>query len=252
MNVRELCRLLSATLHLPGVDRWAEQLVDRELLPGLDHKGAALDAALLLAAVVAAPRPEDAPLVVVTLANLPLISTRRWVGSAEIETWARGTDADIAALPSDPLEALATAIEQEPFPENRFYFGSLKIEENGASAELLGCRASKLSRSSAPAPGRMTSKAAVRKTAAQMAFGMCGTWPSDACVPQPRQPTRGEQARQGGHARYRGPAEAATGGPLMAETPSLVPPYQTAISASGKPQKPGAFLGHSARSRVEG
>ncbi len=26
MNVRELCRLLSATLHLPGVDRWAEQL----------------------------------------------------------------------------------------------------------------------------------------------------------------------------------------------------------------------------------
>ena len=26
MNVRELCSLLSATLHLPGVDRWAEQL----------------------------------------------------------------------------------------------------------------------------------------------------------------------------------------------------------------------------------
>ncbi len=61
MNVRELCRLLSATLHLPGVDRWAEQLVRRELLPGFDHEVNALDAALLLMAVVAAPRPADAP-----------------------------------------------------------------------------------------------------------------------------------------------------------------------------------------------
>ncbi len=33
MNVRELCHLLSATLHLPGVDRWAEQLGSRENLP---------------------------------------------------------------------------------------------------------------------------------------------------------------------------------------------------------------------------
>ncbi len=73
MNVRELCRLLSATLHLPGVDRWAEQLVSRELLPGLDHEVTALDAALLLGAVVAAPNPPDAPRVVVALANLPLI-----------------------------------------------------------------------------------------------------------------------------------------------------------------------------------
>ncbi len=39
MNIRELCRLLSATLHLPGVDRWVEQLVRRELLPGLDSRG---------------------------------------------------------------------------------------------------------------------------------------------------------------------------------------------------------------------
>ncbi len=72
-TVRELCRVLATALHVPGVDRWAEQLVDSELLPSLDHKVTALDAALLLAAVVAAPRPEDAPLVVVTLANLPLI-----------------------------------------------------------------------------------------------------------------------------------------------------------------------------------
>ncbi len=53
MNVRELCRLLSATLHLPGVDRWAEQLGSRELLPGLDHEANALDTALLLMAVAA-------------------------------------------------------------------------------------------------------------------------------------------------------------------------------------------------------
>jgi len=31
----------------------------------------------------------------------------------------------------------------------------------------------------------------------------------------------------------------------MAKTPSLVLPYQTAISAPGKPQKSRAFLGHS-------
>ncbi len=37
-TTRVLCRALSATLHLPGVDRWAEQLVSRELLPGLDHE----------------------------------------------------------------------------------------------------------------------------------------------------------------------------------------------------------------------
>ncbi len=41
-------------------------------------------------------------------------------------------------MPGDPLDALATAIEQEPFPENLFYFGSLRIEENGARAELIG------------------------------------------------------------------------------------------------------------------
>ncbi len=134
----ELCRLLSATLHLPDVDRWAVELVSRELLPGMDHEVTALDAALLLAAVVAVPNPPDVPRVVVALASLPLISTRRCVGGAELEAWARCTDADIAAMPSDPLDALATAIEQEPFPENRFYFGSLKIEENGASAELIG------------------------------------------------------------------------------------------------------------------
>ncbi len=134
----DLCRLLSATLHLPDVERWAEQLVRRELLPGPDHEINALDAALLLAAVAAAPRPEDAPRVVVALADLPRMSTMRRVDGPEIETWARGTDADIAAMPGDPLDALATAIEQEPFPDSRFYFGSLKIEENGASAELLG------------------------------------------------------------------------------------------------------------------
>ncbi len=136
--LRELCRVLATALHVPGVERWAEQLIRRELLPGLDHEVYAIDAALLLVAVVAAPRPADAPRVVVTLADLPLVSTRRCVGSAELETWVQCTDADFAAIPSDPLDALATAIEEEPFPENRFYFGSLKIEENGTSAELLG------------------------------------------------------------------------------------------------------------------
>ena len=54
ITTRELCRLLGVTLHLPGVDRWAERLGSRELLPGLDREANALDAALLLMAVVAA------------------------------------------------------------------------------------------------------------------------------------------------------------------------------------------------------
>ncbi len=90
MNVRDLCNLLSATLHLPGVDRWAEQLGIRELLPGLDHEVYAIDAALLLVAVVAAPRPADAPRVVVTLADLPLAFVERKVGSAKFPTWVPG------------------------------------------------------------------------------------------------------------------------------------------------------------------
>jgi hypothetical protein len=47
-TTRELCRLLSATLHLPGVHRWAEQLGSRELLPGLDHEVDAIDAAVVI------------------------------------------------------------------------------------------------------------------------------------------------------------------------------------------------------------
>ncbi len=90
ITTRELCRVVATALHLPGVDRWAEQLGSHELLPGLDREVCAIDAALLLAVVVAAPNPADAPRVVVALAGLPLISTRRRVGSAELETWARG------------------------------------------------------------------------------------------------------------------------------------------------------------------
>ncbi len=139
MNVRELSRVLSATLHLPGVDRWADQLGDRELLPGLDHEANALDAALLLAAVVAAPRPADAPRVVATLADLPLAFVERKIGSAKSPTWVPGTDNDIEAMFDDPLEVLAAAIEEAPDPEGQFLFGSLKIAESGLNAELHGC-----------------------------------------------------------------------------------------------------------------
>ncbi len=100
-TTRELCRLLSATLHLPNVDRWAEQLGSRELLPGLDHEVYALDAALLLMAVVAAPRPADTPRVVVTLADLPLAFVERKVGSAKFPTWVPGSDDDIAEMFGD-------------------------------------------------------------------------------------------------------------------------------------------------------
>ncbi len=51
-TTRELCRQLSATLHLPNVDRWAEQLGSRELLPGLDHEVYALDVARTAIAVI--------------------------------------------------------------------------------------------------------------------------------------------------------------------------------------------------------
>ncbi len=138
-TTRKLCRVLSATLHLPDVDRWAEQLVARELLPGLDHKVYALDAALLLAAVVAAPRPEDAPLAGVTLADLPLSFVERRVGSAISPTWTPGTRDDIDMMFGDPLDLLAAAIEEAPNSERQFIFGSLRIAESGISAELYGC-----------------------------------------------------------------------------------------------------------------
>ncbi len=89
-TTRELCRVLSTTLHLPGIERWAEQLVSREFLPGPDHEVCALDAAIMLGAIAAAPRPEDAPLAVVTLADLPLAFVERRVGSARFPTWVPG------------------------------------------------------------------------------------------------------------------------------------------------------------------
>ena len=135
----DLCRVLAPALHVPGVDRWAEQLVSRELLPGLDREVYALDAALLLMAVVAAPRPADAPRVVVMLADLPLAFVERRVGSAKLPTWVPGTKDDIAAMPNDPLELLAAAIQEAPDPEGEFLFGSLRIAESGAIAELHGC-----------------------------------------------------------------------------------------------------------------
>ncbi len=138
-TTRKLCPVLAAALHVPGVDLWAEQLGARELLPGLDHEVNALDAALLLAAVVASPRPEDAPRVVVTLADLPLTFVERRVGSVESPTWAPGTDDDIDAMPRDPLEILTAAIEEPLDPEAPFIFSSLRIEESGSSAEFHGC-----------------------------------------------------------------------------------------------------------------
>ena len=139
MNVRELCRVLAMALHMPGVERYAARLVRRGLLPRSGCEIGALDAALLLAAVVAAPRPADAPRVVVTLADLPLVFVERKTGSAKSPTWVPGTDDDIAAMFGDPLEVLAAAIEEAPDPEGQFIFGSLKIEEGGDSAELHGC-----------------------------------------------------------------------------------------------------------------
>lgn len=139
ITTRDLCRVLSAALHVPGVERYAARLVRRGLLPRAGCEVCALDAALLLAAVVAAPRPVDAPRVVVTLAHLPLVFVERKVGSAKSPTWVPGTDDDIAAMFGDPLEVLAAAIEEVPDPEGQFLFGSLKIAESGVSAEFHGC-----------------------------------------------------------------------------------------------------------------
>ena len=130
-TTRELCRVLSATLHLPDVDRWAEHLVAREFLPGLDREVCDFDAALLLGAVVAAPNPADAPRVVVMLADLPLAFVERRVGSAKNPTWVPGTADDIDMMFGDPLEVLAAAIQEAPDPEGQFLFGSLRVAEGG-------------------------------------------------------------------------------------------------------------------------
>ena len=123
MNVRELCRLLGETLHVPGIERWAARLVRQGLLPRSGHEVDAFDAAVLLLAIMAAPRPADAARAVVTVAGLPLISA---------------DNEDVAAMFRDPLVALAAAIEEAAHPEGDFLFGSLKVQECGVSAELHG------------------------------------------------------------------------------------------------------------------
>ena len=138
-DTRQLCRAVGAAVHTPDVERYAARLVRRGLLPSAGCKVGAIDAALLLLAVAAAPRPADAPHVVVTAAGLPLAWVDRRFGTAKSPTWVPGTDADIAAIPSDPLECLAAAIEEALDPEGQFVFGSLKVAEGGASAELHAC-----------------------------------------------------------------------------------------------------------------
>ncbi len=139
ITIRELCRVLATALHVPDVERYAARLVRRGLLPRAGCEVGALDAAVLLMAVVAAPRPADAARVVATLADLPLVFVERRVGSAKSPTWVPGTDDDIAAMFGDPLEILAAAIEEAPDQEGQFLFGSLRIAEGGAIAELHGC-----------------------------------------------------------------------------------------------------------------
>ncbi len=139
MNVRELCQVVGAALHVPDVERYAARLVRRGLLPRAGCEVGAPDAALLLAAVAAAPRPADAPRAVATLADLPLAFVERKPGSARFSTWMRGTDDDIAAMFSNPLDALAAAIEEALDPEGQFVFGSMQIAEGGVYAGLHGC-----------------------------------------------------------------------------------------------------------------
>ena len=64
-TTRELCRVLATVLHVSGVERWAARLVRRGLLPRAGCEVYAIDAAVLLMAVAAAPRPEDAVRIVV-------------------------------------------------------------------------------------------------------------------------------------------------------------------------------------------
>ena len=44
-TTQELCRVLATALHVAGVDRWAEHLEARGLLPGLDRQVCDFDAA---------------------------------------------------------------------------------------------------------------------------------------------------------------------------------------------------------------
>ena len=68
-DTRELCRVVGAALHVPDVERYAARLVRRGLLPRAGEAVDAWNAAALVLAVAAAPCPEGAPRVVVTLAK---------------------------------------------------------------------------------------------------------------------------------------------------------------------------------------
>ncbi len=138
-TTRQLCRSVGAAVHVPDVERWAARLVRRGLLPHAGCEVGAFDAALLLAAVAAAPRPVDAPRVVILLASLPLAFVDCRLGSAKSPTWVPGSSDDVDMMFGDPLECLAAAIEVALDPEGRFVFGSLRVAEGGLTAELHAC-----------------------------------------------------------------------------------------------------------------
>lgn len=139
MNVRDLSRLLSRTLHVPA-ERWAARLVRGGLLPRSNCQVVERDAAVLLLAVMAARDPEDAGRAVVALAELPLLCA--WSENADSRlhrSWASCTDAEYTAMFTNPVDAIVAAIEVENDPVGPFIFGSLKVEEGGATAVLHGC-----------------------------------------------------------------------------------------------------------------
>lgn len=140
MNTRDLCRLLSRTLHVPA-ECWAARLVREGLLPRSNCEVFERDAAVLLLAVMAARNPKDAARTVAALAELPLMCV--WVESSSdsrlLRSWAPCTDAEYTAMFPNPVDALAKAVEVENDPLGPFIFGSLKVEEGGATAVLHGC-----------------------------------------------------------------------------------------------------------------
>lgn len=112
MNVRNLARVIGAALQIQGVERHAARLARAGWLPRAGCPVDADDAAALLLAVLGAPDPEGAVVVVDNAALLPLQSVAVSDGlPGPDETWRPAAERASRVAPPSLLEAVGEAIE---------------------------------------------------------------------------------------------------------------------------------------------
>ena len=133
-TTRQLCRVLSATLQVPGIERHAARLVRDGLLPRSGEEADERDAAMLLLAVLGTADPDQASQTVERLAGLVRSQVSEAMGF--LEGWLPTTDAGqsgfaltLADLIRDILECLVDDLPG-------IQAGEITIARDGADATV--------------------------------------------------------------------------------------------------------------------